>query len=121
MKQETKVKNIRIEDNNDNLTLNVNVGNGQPSVTIIYMNGKKTDEKPGSFSNYPLGKKSNLIGTDLLVVTTIHDLPENPNNVSTEHFVKDPNLNLSPDLTYGSPVDEGEVAVYSSQVNFLIK
>ncbi|GEM_PF-6008466 len=120
MKQKTNIKTVRIDSNAEKVILKIKVGNGHPSLTTIYRDGNKITELTDPYPDYELDKKEKLIGSDLLVSSVVHDLPETPDRVLVTHTLHDPagEIMLS---EFDIPVDDGEVAICSTQVYFLKK
>ena len=119
MKQQTNVKVVKLISNDDQVFLKVTVGNGHPSLTTVYRNGNKIAELSDPYTNYLLGCKKDLIGGDILIVTSIHDLPENPNVVIVSHNLIDQN-SIIMSSNFNIDIDEGEVAICNTQIYFLL-
>jgi len=86
MKQNTNVKVIFVEDKNTPVNLTITIGNAQPSHSIVYINSVLVHQDNNSFI-YPLGTQSGLIDKEVVVVSTITDIPANPDRITATHSV----------------------------------
>src|ERR1051325_1654159 len=120
MKQQTNVKSVRIDSSDDVIILKVKVGNGHPSLTTVYRNGVKITELQEPYNDYRVDSKKNLVGNDLLVSSAVHDLPETPDHVIVSHKLFDASGEIM-SSDFNIDVDDGEVAICSTQVYFLKK
>lgn len=120
MKQKTLVRILRLENSNDKIYIKIKTGNGQPSATTVYKNGSKIKDLAEPYNDFELGASTELTGTDFLFTTSVHDIAETPNRILVIHEVKTGSLSLLK-TDFDIPVDEGEVAICSTQVYFLKK
>lgn len=118
MKQNNHVKVVFIEDTDEKLSLTVTVGLGQPSHTDIYKNGAIIHKQDNSF-NYPVDTKTNLIGKEILVITTASDIPANPNQIEVAHEWNTDKPNST--STFQDNVSENEVVINSTRYFFYKK
>lgn len=118
MKQNSHVKVVFIESTNTNVTLTVSIGYAQPSHTDVYKNGALIKQGNDNF-DFVIGNATELIGKQLLVVTTVSDLPENPNQITTDHDldIDKPNSTSS----FKDAVAENEVVINSTRYFFYKK
>ena len=112
MKQQSRVKVVRVDATGEEIRASVLVGNAQPSHTQIFVDGNKVFGDDDSFSDQPIGTKQDLVGKEVLLVSSISDIVANPNKTSATHTLN-AGLNTSI-LTYSDDVDEGEIVIYSS-------
>ena len=120
MKQETKVKIVRLDSTDDKMILRIKVGNGHPSLTTIYRNGIKIIELSDPYADCVIDSKKNLIGSDMLVSTVVHDLAGTPDHVIVSHKLFDAQVEIMTS-DFEIDVDDGEVAICSTQIYFLNK
>jgi len=120
MKQKTNVRIVRLDSTDDDVTLRIKVGTGHPSVTTVYRDGKKIRELKYPYNDEGMGKKRDLLSSDVLISTVVHDLPETPNDVLVYHTLSDKQQELIKS-EFEILVDDGEVAICSTQTYFLKK
>lgn len=109
MIQNTRLKPIAINQHPD-VTINVTVGNGQSSSTSIYKNGKLLYSQNNTFS-FQLNAQ---IDDEVNIVTTVSDLPQNPNRIVVTHTIMPQNVTVD----FDNKVDEGELAINTSRFDF---
>lgn len=85
MKQHTVIKVITIQEPEEMLSISVLVGNAQPSHTDIYVNGFIIYSTDDSFENHGIGFVNQLKKKEILVVTTVRDIPANSNRIIVTH------------------------------------
>ena len=109
MKQTTKVRIVRVDKNDEQITLSVNVGFAQPSSTTVYVEGKILFTNKDSFVNQPIGTKNELFEKEVLVVTAASDIDENTNILDVTHILG-PNIPEST-VNFHDMVENREVAI----------
>lgn len=85
MKQHTVIRVLTINDSDEMLTISVIVGNAQPSHTDIYVNGFIIYGADDSIVNHEIGFVYQLKKKELLVVTTVRDIPANADRIIVTH------------------------------------
>jgi hypothetical protein len=108
--QNTKVKVVGTGGNNP-ITFNIAIGGGQTGNTTIYHNGKNIHSQDDNFSKALDGLKA---GDQVEVVSTISDLPTNPNRITVTHSVTPQNISAD----YDDKVSEGDVAYNTTRFIF---
>lgn len=111
MIQSTKLRPTPIGGIND-FTLTVNVGNAQPSGTSVFFNGKLIHSGNDNFTVHLTSVKK---GDEMHVVTTVSDLPQNPNRITVQHSL-DNSTNTS--ASFDDAVSEGELAINTTRFDF---
>jgi hypothetical protein len=107
MIQNTKIRTIGI-GGNTSITIDIKVGNAQPSSTTIYHNGALLITKPNDFS-YTVNNIQK--GQQIHVVTTASDIPQNSDVIIVTHTVQNPNDVVN----YNDQVSPNDIAINTTK------
>lgn len=117
MSQVTKSVIYNTESTTNDISISVDIGYAQPSVTRIFVNGKALNGEIRDSFNQPLGNADELRGKEVVFFTTVSDMQQNTNETSLKIKVRGgsgvldvPTLRLM--------ANEGEVVFY--KINIII-
>ncbi len=112
MKNKSEVKKFRISNPQSDVLLDVNSGFGQPTDTIVTVDGEKIFQEFGAIKGKSIGKASGLEGKEVNIHLMAQDKNDNSDNFDIVIKVYEENDNTSAEMEYkGKASEEGEVVI----------